>query len=205
VTTLLLLRHAAHDWLGRGIPGRLPGVSLNEDGHLQARELAQRLARADIDCIYSSPQQRARETVAPLAEAAGLPVELAGEFDEIDFGEWTGRSFAQLDAQDAQGWQHWIHRRSSATPPGGEPFDQVAKRAMRGAERLHRAHPFKTVLVASHGDVIKAAIASCLGLSLDNLERLDIEPASVSVLVTAGENWQVKRVNQTLTGPLRFR
>jgi broad specificity phosphatase PhoE len=72
VTTLLLVRHAAHDWLGRGIPGRLPGVGLNEEGRSQAQALARHLADAEIDAIYSSPQQRALETVAPLGRGLGL-------------------------------------------------------------------------------------------------------------------------------------
>jgi broad specificity phosphatase PhoE len=202
VSTLLLVRHAAHYWLGRGIPGRLPGVALNEQGRSQVQELAQRLAGTRIDVIYSSPQQRARETVAPLSEQRRVAVETAEEFDEIDFGQWTGRTFAQLEAEDAQAWQHWIHRRGTAQPTGGEAFAQVAQRAMRGLERLRDLHPKQNVLVVSHGDVIKAAIACCLGLSLDNLERFDIAPASMTVLVAAGDHWQVKVLNQALTGPL---
>jgi broad specificity phosphatase PhoE len=56
--------------------------------------------------------------------------------------------------------------------------------------------------VLSHGDVIKAAVAKCLGLSLDRLETFDIAPASLSVLASAGQAWKVKLVNQALTGPL---
>lgn len=200
MTTLLLIRHAAHDWLGRGIPGRLPGVGLNAEGHAQARGWAERMDAA-VDAIYSSPQQRAQESIAPFAAKQGLPVMVASEFDEIDFGDWTGRTMEQLKA-DSVRWRQWVERRSLAAPPGGEPFHQVAKRAMAGIDRLARSHPGQVVLVVSHGDVIKAIVASCLGLSLDCLERFDIAPMSLSVLA-AEQNWrQVKRVNQTLTGPL---
>jgi broad specificity phosphatase PhoE len=202
VTTLLLVRHAAHDWLGRGIPGRLPGVALNDEGRGQARELAERLSALRVDAIYSSPQQRARETIRPLANRLSLPMGTADEFDEVDFGDWTGRSFAQLEADDAARWRQWIGQRSQAQAPGGEAFAAVGQRVWAGIGRLRDAHPGRTVLVASHGDVIKAALARVLGLSLDNLERLDIAPASLSMLGAAGEGWQVRRVNQPLTGPL---
>jgi broad specificity phosphatase PhoE len=202
VTRLLLVRHAAHDWLGRGIPGRMAGVSINDEGRLQAQALAQRLAGAAIDAIYSSPQQRTRETVAPLAARLALPVEIAAEFDEIDFGDWTGRQFSELEREDAALWHHWIEQRSTAQPPGGEAFGRVAQRAMAGLERLRQLHPDRTVLVLSHGDVIKAALASCLGMSLDQLERFDIDPASMSVLASAGDGWKVRLVNQVLTGPV---
>jgi broad specificity phosphatase PhoE len=203
VTTFLLVRHAAHDWLGRGIPGRLPGVGLNAQGHAQAGELAQRIAAEGgvLSTVYSSPQQRARETAAPLAAKLGLGVAVAPEFDEIDFGDWTGWTMQQLEA-DATHWRRWLEQRSVAKPPGGESFAQVALRTLAGVERLTRLHPEQTVLVVSHGDVIKAVLASFLGLSLDHLERFDIAPASLSVLVSAGAWSQVRLVNQALTGPL---
>ncbi|MDB5882788.1 MAG: hypothetical protein JWP43_2666 [Ramlibacter sp.] len=201
MTRLLLMRHAAHDWLGRGIPGRMPGVSLNEPGRLQAQALAQRLAGAAINAIYSSPQQRTRETVAPLAAQLGMAVNIANEFDEIDFGGWTGRRFVELERDDAVLWHGWIEQRSKAQPPGGEAFTHVAQRVMTGMQRLRGLHPGQTVLVLSHGDVIKAALANCLGISLDRLEHFDIDPVSMSVVAAAGEGWKVRVVNQVLTGP----
>jgi probable phosphoglycerate mutase len=201
MTRLLLMRHAAHDWLGRGIPGRLPGVSLNDEGRTQAQALAQRFAGAAIDAIYSGPQQRTRETVALLAARLGVAVNIADEFDEIDFGDWTGRSFADLERDDSVLWQGWVEQRSKAQPPGGEAFTQVAQRAMTGMQRLRGLHPGQTVLVLSHGDVIKAALAGCLGISLDRLEQFDIDPVSMSVVAAAGHGWKVRVVNQVLTGP----
>jgi broad specificity phosphatase PhoE len=131
-----------------------------------------------------------------------MPVETANEFDEIDFGDWTGLAFTQLENADAALWRRWVEQRSIAQPPGGEAFAQVAQRAMAGMQRLRGLHPAATVLVLSHGDVIKAALACSLGLSLDHLERFDIAPASMSVLSAAGEGWQVRALNQVLTGPV---
>ena len=199
MTRLFLVRHAAHDWLGRGLCGRMPGVALNAQGQAQAHELAARL-QIRIDAICSSPQQRALETAAPVAARMGLPVKVAGEFDEIDFGEWTGREMADLAAQGAL-WQHWVERRSTATPPAGEPFSGVAARTLAGAARLAREHAGQSVLVFSHCDVIKALLASCLGLSLDYLENFEVAPASLSLIDMEGDQWQVRLVNQALTGP----
>jgi broad specificity phosphatase PhoE len=199
VTTLLLVRHAAHDWLGRGIPGRLPGVTLNGEGQLQARDLSLRIA-ARVDAIYSSPQERARETAAPLAERLELPVVIAPEFDEIDFGEWTGWTFERLRAQGER-WREWVEHKSVASAPGGESLAAVARRTTAGAERLARLHPDQWVLVVSHGDVIKALVAACLGLSLDGLERFDVAPASLTVLARAGDGWRLLCLNASPTGP----
>jgi broad specificity phosphatase PhoE len=196
---LLLVRHAAHDLAGRALAGRMPGLTINEQGCMQAQALASWLAAEDIAAVHSSPQPRARDTVAPLAARLKMPVSIAPEFDEIDFGHWTGRSFDQVRDQDPVVWDQWVNRRSTATPPGGEAFIDVQRRALHGIERLRRSHSEQTVLVASHGDVIKAVLAGVLGLSLDNLERFDIGCASLSVL-HAGDGWtQVERINQPLS------
>lgn len=190
--TFLLVRHASHDWLGRGFAGRLPGVGLNAQGQQEARELAERLAGVPVAAIYCSPQQRTRDTAAPLAGRLGLEPLIEAGFDEVDLGEWTGRTFDQLRTSGSA-WEHWVERRASARPPGGEAFVEVPRRALAALHHLRARHPGGQVVVVSHGDVIKAVLASCLGLSLDLLERFDIAPASVSV-VALGADWQQVRL-----------
>jgi broad specificity phosphatase PhoE len=199
MTTFLLLRHAAHEWLGRGVAGRLPDVSLNEEGRAQAQALAEWLQASRIDAIYCSPQPRTRQTVAPLAARLGLEVEISSNLDEIDFGAWMGRTFEQLERDP--GWDTWVNRRSMATPPGGEPFIDVQRRGLAELERAARLHPQQRVLLVSHGDVIKAVLAFYLAMSLDALERFDIAPVSVSV-IEVGPGWsKVRLVNGVATPP----
>lgn len=194
MTRFLLVRHAAHDWLGRGIAGRLPGVGLNAQGLGEAAGLAPRLRDRGVRAIYSSPQQRAQETAAPTAAALALHVQVDDALAEIDFGEWTGRTFDELEA-DAQRWRTWCERRSVAAAPGGEAFAAVQGRIMGRLRALCELHPQEAVALFSHGDVIKAALAGCLGVPLDNVERFEIAPASVSV-VDMGPGWdQVKLLN----------
>jgi broad specificity phosphatase PhoE len=193
VTRFLLVRHGEHDLLGRAIAGRAPGIALNASGRAQAGELAERLNGAPIDAIYSSPQQRALETAAPLAARRRLSVAVDQAFDEIDFGEWTGLTFERLRRDEA--WRLWVERKSIACPPGGEPFSQARVRAMTGVERLEKLHPEHSVLLVSHGDIVKALLATYLGMSLDHLQRFEIAPASLSVVLT-GPGWsQVQLVN----------
>lgn len=194
MTTLLLVRHAAHGLLGHVLAGRTPGLGLSEAGQAQAKALVPRLQAWPLSAIYSSPQPRALQTAAPLAEARGLAVEADAAFDEVDFGAWTGRNLTELRADGAL-WDRWIEQRSSACPPGGEPFTAVHARAAAGVHRLCLAYPEQTVAVVSHGDVIKAVLAGFLGLSLDGVDRFDIGTASLSIVET-GPGWaQVKRIN----------
>ena len=194
MTSFVLVRHGAHDWLGRGIAGRMPGVSLNEEGRTQARQLIERLSQRAIAAIYSSPIERAQQTAAPLAQARGLAVAIDDAFSEIDFGDWTGRTFAELEA-DHDRWRAWCERKSVTAAPGGEAFTAVQRRVLDGLERLRRRHPEEAVVVFSHGDIIKAAVAGVLGLSVDHIERFEIAPASVSVIEADHGRAQVKLLN----------
>jgi broad specificity phosphatase PhoE len=196
VSRCILLRHAAHDLAGRALAGRMPGLGLNDAGRRQAQALAGALAARGIDAIYSSPQQRTRETAAPIAQRLSLPVHASAAFDEIDFGTWTGRDFTWLQDNDAARWRQWCEQRSEATPPGGEPFRAAAARASAGLRQLLSAHPRQTVLVVSHADVIQAAVAGCLGLGLDDLERFDLACAGLCEIEATPGGLRVLRMNE---------
>lgn len=199
MTTLLLVRHADHDWLGRGVAGRMPGVALNDPGGRAAEALIARLEHRPAHVIYSSPQQRSQETAAPLARSRGLAVVTDDELAEIDFGQWTGLTFDQLERDHHDAWRTWCEHKSAAGAPGGETFPAVQSRILARLDHLRRLHPSETVLVFSHGDVIKAALAGYLGLPLDHVERFEIAPASVSIVETGTDWYQVKLVNGTGT------
>nr|WP_255428053.1 histidine phosphatase family protein [Ramlibacter cellulosilyticus] len=190
------MRHANHDWVGRGIAGRQPDVSLNEEGRRQSQELVRRLQGVPFDAIVCSPQPRTQQTAEPLAEALGMEIQVHAGFDEVDMGEWVGMSFRELDAL-GEPWRHWCERRASAHPPGGEAFTEVPKRAMAALRELRERYPEGKVLVVSHGDVIKSIVATCLRMSLDDLETFDIAPASATV-IAMGEDWaQLRLLNGT--------
>jgi broad specificity phosphatase PhoE len=168
---------------------------LNGQGELQARDLVRRVGHVDLRAIYSSPQPRARATAQPLAEARTLPVTILDEFDEIAFGDWVGLTFEQLEREHQRGWRDWVERRSRAQVPGGEAFGAVRDRAMSGVQRLARAHPDGPVLVVSHGDVIKAIVATVLGMSLDALESFDVDCVSVTTLDCGGGWMKLRQLN----------
>jgi broad specificity phosphatase PhoE len=159
-----------------------------------------RLREVPLAAIHCSPQQRTQETARPLAEARGLPVRIEAGLDEVDLGDWTGRTFEDVRTGQAAAWKHWLEQRSTAQPPGGERFAEVPLRAMAALQRLLQDQPQGHVLVFSHGDVIKAVVATVLGMSLDNLERFDIAPASVTVLAM-GPGWRQLRLLNSV-GPV---
>nr|WP_205520635.1 histidine phosphatase family protein [Propylenella binzhouense] len=195
---MFLVRHAAHGDLGRVLSGRRAGIGLAEHGTEQARRLAHRLKRDPVAAIVTSPIERAAETAAIIGEALGVPPATDDAFTEVDFGAWTGRSFESL--RDDPECRLWNEARSRARPPGGESIHEVQHRAVAALERLRAAYTGLAVVVVSHGDVIRAALAHYLGLPLDNLLRFEISPASLSALVVGDWGGKVLSVNEVPAG-----
>ena len=197
MTTFLLIRHAANDLIGRAIAGRREGIHLNAAGRRQALLLAEELWRWPLTRVVASPLDRTRETAEPLATRRGLEVEPCPEFLEIDFGEWTGLTFEELDRQAL--WKRWNQARSQVRVPGGEMIGEVQQRMVQGIERLAAEAPDATVAIVSHSDPIKTAVGYYLGHSLDRLLRLEIALASVSTLELGPGGPRVLGVNWTRT------
>lgn len=195
-TTVFLVRHAAHDRLGRVLTGRMAGVRLGEDGRRQTERLAGRLARAAATAVYSSPLERARETAEPIARRLDLPVRVDPAIDEIDFGDWTGRAFDALEEEPL--WRQWNVWRGGTRCPGGETMGQAQARIVGFIGRLRLDHPETGVVLVSHGDMIKAALAHHLGLSLDLMQRIEIAPASISVMEIGAWGPRILCVNETV-------
>ena len=179
-TTVLLVRHGSNDYVGRALAGRSLGVHLNAAGRAEAGRLARRLAPLPIAAVYSSPLERAVETAAPLAVARSLDPRLVEAAAEIDFGEWTGRTIAELEADPL--WRRFNTERSTTRPPGGELMAEAQARMVGAVEDLRAAHPGETIALVSHADVIRAALAHYAGIPLDAIGRFEIRPASVTTL-----------------------
>jgi probable phosphomutase (TIGR03848 family) len=197
---ILLVRHGAHDLLGRTVAGRMEGVPLNPGGHEQAARLAEQLASLPVQAVYSSPVQRAVETVTPIAERLRLDITFSEALSELDFGEWTGRTLAEL--MDEPIWQRFNSFRTGTTVPGGERFLDVQARAVGELDRIAGLHPEGLVVVVSHGDVIRAVLTFYLGMPLDHYMRFEISPASVSVVDLNSYGVRVLTMNWTPDGPL---
>lgn len=164
------------------LAGRAEGVALDDTGREQAKGLADALASLEIAAAYTSPVQRCRETAA----AAGLEPDVDPAFTECDYGEWTNRSLVELGVEPL--WKEIQTTPSSVRFPGGESMAAMQQRVVAGIDALHQRHGAdEVVVVFSHGDPIKAALAHLLGVPFDEFQRIHVAPASVSIAVTATE------------------
>jgi probable phosphoglycerate mutase len=192
VKTIQLVRHGHHGLLGHRLCGRMPGVQLDDLGCRQMQRCAEMIERPAA--ILSSPQRRAQQSASILAWRFGLPVEIAPDADEIDYGEWTGRAFADLET-DAK-WHSWNLRRGAKGPPGGESMRALQRRIVRHLEQLRLVQTDGTIIVVSHAEPIRAALLHYSRIPLDNFMSIDVAPASVSTLAVAGSGIRISRINQ---------
>jgi broad specificity phosphatase PhoE len=194
--TILLVRHAAHVELGETLSGRRRDVALNAEGLAQAAILADLLGTAPVAAVYSSPRERAWYTAREIAEPHGLKPVVLDDLDEVDFGEWAGRRFAELEADPD--WRRWNEARASARAPGGESMAEAVGRACSALSGLAREHDGATIVAVSHCDVIRGILAHHLGLGLDHLLGFDVDPASVSRLTLGDWGGRINSINERL-------
>lgn len=183
-TTTLLVRHGATRYsLERRFSGRGGvDVPLAEIGERQASAVAEELAvRGGVDAIVSSPLLRTRQTAQIIGERLALPVAIDDDFAECSFGEWDGRTFADVQAQWPDLIDEWL-RSTSIAPPGGESFQQVRERVNRGRARVVAAHPAQRVLIVSHVTPIKVMVGLAIDAPLSTLFRMELAPCSVTTL-----------------------
>lgn len=171
-------------------------MALSREGLEQAEIVADLLGTEPLSAVYSSPRERAWYTARAIAEPHQLKAEISDALDEVDFGDWTGKSFDELEGDPA--WDEWNSARASARPPGGESMGEAVERAVAGIEEIARIHPGQNVAAVSHCDIIRGVVAHYLGLPLDNLLRFDVDPASVSRLIVGSWGARVQSINERL-------
>ncbi|MBA4420285.1 MAG: phosphoglycerate mutase [Anaerolinea sp.] len=183
MTTIMLIRHGENDSIGRYLPGQRPGLHLNVAGQEQARQIGLSLADVPVSRVISSPMERAMETAVPLAEARNLRIEIHPGFTEMHPGDWTGRSFSDLNNDPA-----WAKLRSDPDTcgyPGGEDFKETQQRLWTALQEVLDQEAIEKGITAifSHADCIRLLLAKALEIPLKRYNRLMIATASLSILV----------------------
>jgi probable phosphoglycerate mutase len=195
-TLVLLVRHGQTPTTGSTLPGRAKGLHLAEKGQAQAEAVAARIgALSNVDAVYASPLERTRETAAPIGRAVGQRVRVDKGLLECEFGEWTGRKLSELNKLPE--WQTVQRYPSGFRFPGGESFSEMQQRMVATLDRLGAAHRGKAVVLVSHADPIKAAVAHALGTHLDLFQRIVVSPCSVTAILQTPTGPVVLAVNST--------
>lgn len=162
---LVVVRHGA---TANNLAAQFTGqsdVPLSALGEQQALALAASLANERFDALISSDLQRARATLAPLAELLEQPVRLDAALREIGVGVWEGQSGAAVRAQYPGAIERWESSETYA-PEGGEAVVAFRERIVDALERTCREFSGGSVLWMTHGGVLGVLLCHMLGMDI---------------------------------------
>ncbi len=203
-TTIVLVRHGVTDHtIGKLFSGGLASANppLNDEGREQVRATGEWLAplAGTFDALVSSPVRRTRETAEILAELLGLEIEEEPAIAEMEFGTWDGMSFTEVHERYPDEIASWLGDLESA-PHGGESFREVEKRVLEGRDRIVSSFAGRTVVAVSHVTPIKTLVSDALGAPLEAVYRMELAPASVTVIsyFNAGPDGEIPMANLRL-------
>lgn len=193
---LLLVRHGEVEanrsfrYLGRR------DDALTNRGREQAKAVSATLEQLKIDAVVASPLRRAFETAEIIAARAGITVKVDDRLVELDFGDWDGRSRAEVVAASDGGRRMVEAWEADPTlpVPGGESLAELQQRVVALADDFAECRGGATVVMVSHMGAIKTLLLAALGLPLTSAARIFLDPATISV-VDWGSRPVVRLVN----------
>ena len=194
MTTFIFLRHAASTSNESGLlAGRMPGVFLSRKGEKQAIALVTKLNSLQIDKVLVSPQERCLQTIKPWLQHVRKRASEDVAFQEMNYGEWSGAKLIKLSK--SREWRQIQKAPSTFTFPNGESFLSAQRRVKRRLNSLSKKYPKSNILIVSHGDIIKLAVACTLKMDLDEFQRIVVDPASITITVWQGKQRSLISLN----------
>jgi broad specificity phosphatase PhoE len=196
-TVVDLLRHGEPVG-GRRYRGQLDDA-LSERGWEQMWQAVGE--RNEWQQIVTSPLQRCHAFATALGERHGLPVQGEPRFAEVGFGDWEGKTRAELEALIPGQLGRFYQDPVSSRPPGAEPLDEFVTRVSAGFNAVLTAYRGQSVLVVAHAGVIRAILSQVLSMPSRAMYRINVANAGMTRLVTAGD----RTVNLVSHGSVRVR
>ncbi|MDO5518387.1 MAG: histidine phosphatase family protein [Clostridium sp.] len=163
ITTVLLIRHGETPWNLLGKVQGCTNIDLSEAGIFQAHQVSERLG-GNFDRVFTSPLNRAFETAKIICEPTSLaPIPLE-PLREVNFGSWEGHTFKEIAATYPDEYAHWkVDDLEGKMVDGDQSIKNVSRRAKACIEEQVKAHQGETLIMVSHGGLIKSALIGLFG------------------------------------------
>jgi alpha-ribazole phosphatase len=197
LTKIILIRHGETEWNKNSRCMGHTNIELSPEGERQAHALAKRMKGMKLSAIYASDLDRAFRTAEIIAREHGLTVQKKELLRELNFGEWEGLTYAQVEEKDRQRLQAWMKDIANAAPPGGEAFSNLKERALAALQEIVQVHPEETVAVVSHGGTIKTILCSIVDAPLRHNWRFQQDNGAINILEFYEDGAVICSVNDT--------
>jgi alpha-ribazole phosphatase len=194
---LILVRHGETDY---NVQHRFQGQSdlgLNQRGLAQAKALRDHLAEVNFTDILCSDLRRAVQTAEIIAERHDIEVIPDPVLREMDFGEWEGLTYEEIEKGFPRELADWREDIRNHPPPGGETLDDFTERVRLPLDDILGGCMQDKVLIVSHGGVLQVMCCLALGLPPSRYWQFRIELASVSAMSFYPQGAVLNRLNDT--------
>lgn len=179
---MLLIRHGETVW---NKDAKLQGqtdIPLSEQGIKQAIALSKRLSGRKIEAFYASNLTRAIKTASIVAEPHHRQVIMLPGLQELNFGDWEGLTFKEIQQNYSDLSQTWWSNPLETRIPGGETLNELAERSNQTIKDIVLKHSDQTVAVVAHGGTIRSIVGTVLGIDLNQYWKLRQDNASLSIV-----------------------
>jgi alpha-ribazole phosphatase len=172
LSRLWLIRHGEPETDAQGRCYGRWDWGLSDRGQCQAQMAAQALSGEPLAAVYSSPRRRAWQSAEFLGKAKGLAVQILEGLCEIDFGDFEGLTYEEIEKQYPELYQRWMTRPTEIHFPGGESFAQMQTRVIATTTKLCQRHQGQSIAIVSHGGVNRIILAEALGMPATHIFRI---------------------------------
>ena len=194
---LILVRHGQTEWNAGGRYQGQSNVALSDTGRKQARFLAERFPVRQLDAIYTSDLDRAKETAECVGKRLGLTVYQEKAFRELSFGDWEGLTYQEISSRWPEEAEKLFTAPDELVIPHGETFRDLQKRALDKIYSLYEKHIDQTVAVFAHGAINKTILAGLMHIPLHYLWSLRQDNTAVNILRLDDGYVMVELINST--------
>ena len=165
---------------------------MSKNGINEREKLTRRLEGSKFDLIVSSPIERCIETINPYLDISKQGLLLESGFIEVDYGVFTGRKFSNL--RKDSNWRETLSAGKKAKFKDGESISQVSRRTIETLNSYGKAKR-KNILISTHADVVKIAIFHALGVAISDLDRIQIDNTSITIIDIEDDKYTLHKVN----------
>jgi len=176
---LILIRHPETDWNKQERYMGSADIPLNNKGKKQARAILGYFKNKNISAVYSSKLKRALEAANLIAKPRNLKVKQDERLNEIDFGEWEGLTFEQVQKKHPGLAREYLSKPQNIKIPGGESFSEFKNRVKASLEKI-LAKEHGNVAIVSHGGVNRVIICELLKIPFSHLWQIKQDNGAIN-------------------------
>ncbi|MBQ9756576.1 MAG: histidine phosphatase family protein [Clostridia bacterium] len=202
MVNLILVRHGfSESNKNNFFSGRID-VKLCDIGLTQAELVSDYIIKNyKIDVIYSSPLSRTIDTIKKVSTVLNLPINLDNDLIEFDGGKWEGLSFKDVEKYNAEYYAKWSTNKGTVRCPDGESMEEAGKRALKAIDKICKKHDGQTVLISTHGGVLRSLQCLFNGFPMEKLNDMPWTP-NASISIVQYDNGKYKVVQYGITDHL---